>query len=66
MSGLVVVRRLYPLGGPWGTGEGWTVVEYTASGARAPLHTHRTEALAWVALRGERMGRTGREVSIVG
>jgi hypothetical protein len=56
-AGMLVVRRLYPSGGPWGTGEGFTVLEFTPDGARVALSTYRTEALAWAALRAERASR---------
>ena len=54
MSRMLVVRRLYATGGPWGTGEGFTVLEFTAEGARVAVATYRTEKLAWAALRAER------------
>lgn len=53
-GGMLVVRRLYATGGPWGTGEGFAVLEFTPDGARIALTTHRTEKLAWAALRAER------------
>ena len=60
-GGMLVVRRLYATGGPWGTGEGFTVLVFTPGGTRIALHTWRTEKLAWAALRRERAASDARE-----